>query len=143
MDSKSTLKKLKEFWLEDEPKIVLISGLILVSVVAFEFGLMQGQKWQQKPLIIEKMAPSEVLAETPVNLTSTDPKPAPGAISTVRKSPPAVRQDCAFIGSKNSDKYHLPTCSSAKRIKPENVVCFKSAEEAAAKGYQPDKGCIK
>lgn len=136
MDQKSTFKKLKEFWLEYEAKIVLVCGLILVSVVAFEFGLMQGQKWLGKPLIIEKMAQAEAPKEEVVNLAATDPKAVPGANL-------AAKKDCAFVGSKNSDKYHLPTCSSAKRIKPENVVCFKSAEDAAAKGYQADKGCIK
>lgn len=137
------IEKMKKIWLEYEAKIVLVCGLVLVSAVAFEFGLMQGQKWLGKPLIIEKTALAEVPKGEAVNFTAPDPKAVLGAISTAKKSLPAVRQDCAFIGSKNSDKYHLPTCSSAKRIKPENVVCFKSAEDAAAKSYQADKGCIK
>lgn len=136
MDLRPTFKKLKGFWGEYEAKIVLVFGFLLVSVVAFEFGLMQGQKWQQKPLIIEKMASTEAPKGEAVNLTTADPKAASGAISTVKK-------DCAFVGSKNSNKYHLPTCSSAKRIKPENVVCFKSAQDATDKNYQPDKSCIK
>lgn len=40
-----------------------------------------------------------------------------------------------FVGSKNSDKYHYCHCSYAKRIKPENLVCFFSEEEAIEKGY--------
>jgi hypothetical protein len=44
--------------------------------------------------------------------------------------------DCAFVGSKNSTKYHLPTSGSAKRIKPENLVCFMSVDEAVARGYE-------
>jgi len=51
--------------------------------------------------------------------------------------------DCAFVGSKNSDKYHVPTCQWAKRIKPENIICFKSIDDAVAKNYKPDKTCIK
>lgn len=136
MDLKSTPKKITSFWLKYETKIVLILGFILVSVVAFEFGLMQGQKWQQKPLIIEKTAVQEAPKGEAVNLTVTGQTAPPGANL-------ALKKDCALIGSKNSDKYHLPTCSSAKRIKPENVVCFKSVEEATTKNYLPDKGCIK
>jgi hypothetical protein len=139
-DSQKSIKfiksKLKEFWLKNEAKIILVFGFLLVSVVAFEFGLMQGQKWQQKPLIIEKTASAEAPKGEAVNLATPDPKPAPEASL-------ASKKDCAFIGSKNSNKFHLPTCSFAKRIKPENVVCFKSAEDAAAKNYLPDKGCIK
>lgn len=136
MDLKSAKNSITQFWLKYEPKIVMISGLILVAAVSFEFGLMQGQKWQQKPLIIEKTASQEALKGEAVNLTTPDPKTAQGAFL-------AVKKDCTFVGSKNSTKYHLPTCQWAKRIKPENVVCFKSAEEATAKNYQPDKGCIK
>ena len=29
-------------------------------------------------------------------------------------------------GTKNSNKYHYPTCKSAQRIKPANLVRFKS-----------------
>jgi hypothetical protein len=130
------LKHLKSFWSEHETKIVLVFGFILVSVVAFEFGLMQGQKWQQKPLIIEKMALSEAPKGEAVNFTTVNSGATQGANFTVKK-------DCAFVGSKNSNKYHLPNCTFAKRIKPENVVCFKSVEDAAVKGYSPDKGCIK
>jgi hypothetical protein len=40
-----------------------------------------------------------------------------------------------FVGSKNSDLYHYCHCSSAKRIKEENLVCFFTEEEAQEKGY--------
>jgi len=40
-----------------------------------------------------------------------------------------------FVGSKSSDLYHYCHCSHAKRIKPENLICFYSEEEAIQKGY--------
>ena len=40
-------------------------------------------------------------------------------------------------GTKNSNKYHYPTCKSAQRIKPANLVRFKSPEEARKAGYVP------
>lgn len=40
-----------------------------------------------------------------------------------------------FVGSKSSDKYHYCTCQYAKKIKPENIVCFSSVEDAKSKGY--------
>lgn len=45
------------------------------------------------------------------------------------------------VGSKNGTKYHLPTCSGAKNIKPENLVTFSSVKEAEMAGYQKAANC--
>ncbi|GEM_PF-1628507 len=50
-------------------------------------------------------------------------------------------EDTMFVGSKNSDKYHYCNCSMAKRIKLENIVCFKSVEDAKNQGYVPCGTC--
>ncbi|MCK5122797.1 MAG: hypothetical protein KAQ87_01450 [Candidatus Pacebacteria bacterium] len=42
-----------------------------------------------------------------------------------------------FVASKNSKIYHLPNCQYVKRIKEENKIFFKSAEEARERGYSP------
>ncbi|OGI25509.1 MAG: hypothetical protein A3J76_03575 [Candidatus Moranbacteria bacterium RBG_13_45_13] len=52
-------------------------------------------------------------------------------------------QKCAFVASKNSNKYHLPACQFAEKIKPENKICFSSKEEAESRGYIGAKCCIK
>jgi phosphatidylserine/phosphatidylglycerophosphate/cardiolipin synthase-like enzyme len=46
-----------------------------------------------------------------------------------------------YIGSKHSRVYHLPTCIWAARIRPENLVHFKSKAEAEAAGRRPCKVC--
>ncbi len=46
-----------------------------------------------------------------------------------------------FVGSKKSDKYHYPSCSSAKRISPPNLVTFSSSADARSKGYTPCGAC--
>lgn len=46
-----------------------------------------------------------------------------------------------YVGSVNSDKYHVCTCTYAKRIKTENLVCFQSKDEAEAAGYIPCGVC--
>lgn len=134
--------KIKEFFLKNEQKMVIFVAFCLISAISFQFGVLQGQKWQQKPLIIEK--PSEVPAgqvtaqnEAPVaSQTASDAKIAPDkAISAT----PASNTNCAYVGSKNSDKFYLPTCSYAKRVKPENLVCFKSAEQATGQGRTESK----
>jgi len=49
------------------------------------------------------------------------------------------KADCLYVASKNSDIYHEPDCKWAKRIKPENLICFKSIEEV--KDLKPCKTC--
>jgi hypothetical protein len=46
-----------------------------------------------------------------------------------------------FWGSKNSNKYHYPTCKWAQKINSSNLVKFNSPEEAIKAGYVPCKVC--
>ena len=43
--------------------------------------------------------------------------------------------DTLYVGSINSDKYYECSCRWAKNIKPENIVCFSSEQEAEDKAY--------
>lgn len=49
------------------------------------------------------------------------------------------KEGCLYVGSKNSDIYHKPECSFAKRILPENLMCYKSEEDVA--DLVPAKSC--
>lgn len=51
-------------------------------------------------------------------------------------------QEGYFVGSVNSDKYHVPSCQFAKRIYSYNQVWWDSTEEARAAGYSPCSVCI-
>ncbi|HBI34012.1 MAG TPA: hypothetical protein DEA43_03345 [Candidatus Moranbacteria bacterium] len=136
------MSKIKDFFIKNETKIVLFVGFCLISAISFEFGVLQGQKWQQKPLVIEK--PSDTregqqtatqgnLEASSATKTITTPQIAVQGAATTNTS------SCAYVGSKNSDKFYLPTCSYAKRVKPENLVCFKTAEEALSQGRTESK----
>jgi hypothetical protein len=46
-----------------------------------------------------------------------------------------------FVGSKNSDIYHYPTCSHVDQIILENKIWFDTAQEASNKGYTPCLTC--
>ncbi|HPJ30004.1 MAG TPA: Ada metal-binding domain-containing protein [Methanothrix sp.] len=46
-----------------------------------------------------------------------------------------------YVGSKTSNKYHLPDCSYAKKIKEENRITFSDQEEAREAGYSPCGVC--
>ncbi|MCC7293395.1 MAG: hypothetical protein IT449_15150 [Phycisphaerales bacterium] len=56
-------------------------------------------------------------------------KPAPAPAATV------------FIGSKNSKKFHRPTCRWAESIKEDNRVTFASAAAAVTAGREPCSTC--
>jgi len=141
MENKST-QKIKEFFLKNEQKMVLVIAFCLISAVSYEFGVLQGQKWQQKPLIIEKPANISEEQKSP-NLTNYGASGTPQvSASNSNNSAPANIAGCAYVGSKSSTKFYLPTCQWAKSIKPENVVCFKSAEEATGQGRTESK-CTK
>jgi len=140
MENKVNFKtKIKSFWEKYEYKVVLFVGFILVSVISFEAGILQGNKLKQDSIIIEK--PVEVSAPSVQGVSQSQ-----NLVSEEQKKDGVVDvqpQNCAFVGSKNSNKYHLPTCRYAKSIKPENLVCFSDKNEAELKGYLPDKNCIK
>ena len=50
--------------------------------------------------------------------------------------------DYKYVGSKKSDRYHYPLCRWAKKIRPYNLVTFRSAKEAQKAGYVPCKVCM-
>lgn len=127
-------------WLrENHDQLLVLAGIILVGILAFEAGLIKGEMRQMKPLIVsipespavtEKALPS---SKTVLGEKSSNVEPI---VSNV-----LANKNCPLVGSKNSNKFHLITCAVAKRIKPENRVCFLSKEDAERRGYVA--GCLK
>jgi hypothetical protein len=137
--SENLIEKIKQFWLKYEPKIILGIGFILVAMLAFEAGALKGQNWQKDPLVIEKPVVAGESQEKTQNSSQTlnlGLKETSTPSQASNTTPSNTAQNCAFVGSKNSNKYYPPSCSYAKRIKPENLVCFKDAAEAQGRGYQ-------
>jgi len=135
-----------KFWQKYESKIVILAGLVLVALIAFQGGYLKGKAAPESPLIIEK---STTYVETQNNKnTSADPS-STTEVDDKKESDlsqnkgTGENKNCVFTGSKNSNKYHLPACRYAKTIKSENLVCFASKEDAEKRGYQPDTSCIK
>lgn len=133
-------QKIRIFWEKYENKVVLGVGLFLVAIISFEAGVLQGHKFEQEALVIEKTSNAQIASISGEN----------GAVLGVQGSDLKIEntkaedsQKCLFVGSKNSNKFHKPDCRWAKNIKPENLVCFKSEEEAKSRGYVGDKNCVK
>ena len=54
---------------------------------------------------------------------------------------PQGADGASYVGSAKSDKFHLPHCQWAEKIKEENRICFASREAALAYGYVACKVC--
>lgn len=140
-ESQKFVKFIKSAWAKYETGLVLGLGLILIAIISFEFGYVQGRSGKTAPIVIEKASGSlKTGPESPVDATmGTNTTATPKAPIQADLPIPA---NCAYVASKNSNKFHVATCQWAKRIKPENLVCFKSAEDAIAQGKLADK-CVK
>ena len=73
--------------------------------------------------------------------TSTKTPLAADTKTTETPSADPVKSELAYVATKSGKVFHLSTCSSAKRIKKENLVTFKTREEAVKKGLVPCKLC--
>ncbi len=138
---KERLFRVKQWLSERKDRIFLFFGLLAVGALSFGGGFIQGKGTETKPLLIE--IPSAPEQGSGVRGQGSE-NPTRDLSSGVVKSgtETASKQgQCAFVGSRNSDKYHLPSSSCAKRIKPENRVCFAAKEDAEKRGYKA--GCLK
>lgn len=112
--------------------VFVISLIIVVGVTSFGLGRLSLQD--------ETITPSAVITEA-FDTTDTENTVSGSATTEEGSSTIDPSTEKAFVGSKNSDKYHFPWCPGALRIKEENKVWFSSREEAEALGYTPAGNC--
>lgn len=131
-------EQIRQLVSDNSERLWLFFGFILVGGLCFEAGVLQGAG-RQEPLVLS--LPAAPLEQA--SAAAAEPERQPGL--SAKTVPVAARMEtqesCAFVGSRNSNKYHLPSCPAAKRIKAENRVCFSSKEDAEKRGYLPS--CIK
>lgn len=132
MPNVAFLYQCKEWIKENRQKLFLLGGFLIVGALGFESGLLRGALTQSAPLVVSIPAAVEPL---PVNGTVIENKQVKGAEQSVTETDKQPAGECPYVGSRNSNKYHLATCAVAKRIKPENRVCFTSKEDAEKRGY--------
>ena len=87
--------------------------------------------------------PTESATSIPTNTATAAPTHTaiPSLAPTSAPPPKPTEPRCAFVGSRESDKYHDPSCRWAKKILPENRICWGSRAEAEAAGYVPCGVC--
>lgn len=142
---------ISRFLSQNQDKIVLIIGAILIAAIGFAGGRLSFLKTQPEPVVIEEsdqlcQCPKEgsTLGDQTTNKESTS-KEAKEEVSLKTdlssSNSQAATQEGKYVGSKNSKKYHLPDCRYAKKIKEENQIWFKSVKEAVDARYEPCGVC--
>ncbi len=86
------------------------------------------------------------LAANPQDIQLYDVNDVNAVLLTTQKQlvKPAAKPAVAeykYVASKNSKVFHKPQCSSAKRIKPKNLISYSSRDEALKAGKRPCKRC--
>lgn len=141
-------KRFFAWFLKRERQCALIAAGVFLSVLSFEIGVLFERGRGHEALVVEK--PLESVAQARENTVAMLPEQGDARVAGAEMTNKDSQKNgklsttqqgaCLFVGSKNSVKYHSPSCSYAKRIKPENRVCFSSKEEAEKRGYVA--GCI-
>lgn len=110
--------------------IVLVLGFVLVALISFGAGYLSAPGTSEKSLIIEE--PAANISEQIISDQETGEQ---SAVQQESGNAEEEVQQGIIVASKNGTKYYWPWSSWAKRIKPENLIWFKSESEAQKAGY--------
>jgi len=130
------LSDLKNFVNKNGIKIFWAFVAILISLVSFGSGYLIASKNSQPGIIIQNPAAASIQKAIIPALEEKVPV-------VEKTNAEAIKQQGKFVGSINSNKYHLPDCPSAKKILPQNQIWFDSEEEAQKAGYIKCGSCGK
>lgn len=133
----------------------IIASVALIILVLILIIIVFGQPGYTGETVKGKEMTTTIKTTSTVETTSTIIRTTKNPTSTTVEQIKAVVQpetnsDCValgcpvgtmFVGSKSSNKYHSCDCTWAKKISAQNLVCFKSMEEAQNSGYIPCKVC--
>ncbi len=136
-----------KFWVEDIWEWILIyekplyHGLLLFAVALLAFGL--GRLGQINTLDTPFYLSRQIVPIDFGGMIEYKTKESPSFISSSESSPAQTSnsENKQIVASKNSTKYHLPWCSGAKSIKPENRIYFSNEAEAIASGRSKAGNC--
>jgi hypothetical protein len=125
-----------------QERFLFLAIVILVALISFRAGMLKERE--------EKTSDIKVLISNNKPITEEEKKAIALGTAVQRKgltekiqgsqNIQQSNENCNFIGSINSDKYHTPDCHWSEKIKEENRVCFETVKEAKNKGYQA-AGC--
>ena len=120
-------------WIKkNQRNIVLVSGFIFVALVAFGAGYLSIPGQSKSQIVIDESGYKNTINGQTANIGAGESLNANAGISGVMTAGQNTKG--LIVASKNSKIYHWPWEASAKKIKPENQVWFRSEAEAQASG---------
>lgn len=136
----------KRFWKKYNQIIILVTIIILAIFVGFRFGEVSASNNTEVNVSVNNLENANQ-AQEKISL-ATEALKRQGIDLKLTSKENVINDnfntsDCLFVASRKSHKYHTAECKYGKNIKLANKVCFKSQEEAKAKGFVPAKGCLK
>jgi len=135
------LDQIKKFIKANESEFVLGIGVILISLISFAAGRLTAPGADKQPITIERLAPTPMMPKAGGPRNASINSAFQNITDDNKLQELEGRSEGLYVASKNSDKYHLPDCSGAKRIAEHNKIWFNSKEEAEGLGYQPAANC--
>lgn len=109
------------------PDTFIILVIVFVALICFGIGRLSAPKGE----------PIQIKGLEQAAIEDISPKQNEGVIQGEGQG----NYEGKVVGSKNSDKYHLPDCPGAKQISEQNKIWFNSIEEAEKAGYKPAGNC--
>ncbi len=119
------LKSVKQYIQDRASDLFIILVIFLVALISFGVGRLTAPK--SEPILIKNLDKASVE-------DLTVPVQEQGTSET-------TDYQGKVLGSKNSDKYHLPNCPGAKQISEQNKIWFDSIADAEKAGYKPAGNC--
>ena len=109
-------------------------GLVFILGLGLAFGLGRLSMTTDPKSAISVTAPTGSTLASPVSAVTAKTNK-----SNLTNS--KISGEGKVVASREGSKYHLPTCSGAKRIKPENLVEYESVAAAEAAGLTAAANC--
>ncbi len=125
----------KNWFYDNQADIILIFGVILVAIISFGLGrLTMTTQTAKEPVVIENQGASVLnsMEQTVNQDNGGENKPSANQNNNTLSSEKGI-----IVASQNGTKYYWPWCSGVSKIKPENLIWFKSEAEAKTAGYTP------
>ncbi len=127
-------------------KIVL--GFLIGLFTCMSVGLtyaedLVGSKGGDKYHLSSCTVAAQIKADNKVTFQTPEEAIKAGYTACKKCNPPAKSAAAeAFVGSKDSDKFHKADCRLAKNIKADNKVSFATKEDAEKVNYKPCAICF-
>jgi hypothetical protein len=111
----------------DRKDVYMAILITFTALLSYILGMLSAYNREDTPVTIRN---SGTIIESVETIQKT--------VSTPSATPSAQG---AYVASKSSTKYHLPSCPGAQRIAEANKIWFATKAEAEKAGYTPAANC--